>query len=126
MTITAKFFLLLGSINAMLAVMLGAFAAHGLKKSLPADLLAIFQTAVQYHFYHALGLLIIGLVAAQIPGSIWLKYSGWLMFSGILLFSGSLYLLSVSGIRWLGIITPFGGVCFIASWLLLAWSIYKA
>jgi len=109
----------------MLAVMLGAFAAHGLKRTLPVELLGVFQTAVQYHFYHALGLLAVGLIATQLTGSGWIKLSGWLMFAGIVLFSGSLYLLAISGMRWLGMITPVGGVCFILAWASLAVSIIK-
>ena len=109
----------------MLAVILGAFAAHGLKKSLSADLLTVFYTAVQYHFYHALGLLAVGLIATQVPASGWIKLSAWLMFTGIVLFSGSLYLLAVSGIRWLGMITPVGGVCFILAWMSVAVAILK-
>jgi uncharacterized membrane protein YgdD (TMEM256/DUF423 family) len=123
---TAKTFLLLGSVSALLAVLLGAFGAHALKNKLSADMLAIFQTGVQYHFYHALGLLAVGLVAKQIPESAALKYAGWLMFIGIVIFSGSLYLLSLTGTRWLGAITPIGGVAFIAAWTLLAFAIYKS
>ncbi|MGB8337774.1 MAG: DUF423 domain-containing protein [Burkholderiales bacterium] len=122
---TAKFFLLLGSVSALLAVVIGAFGAHALKNELSADMLAIFQTGVQYHFYHALGLLAVGLVATQIPESTSLKYSGWLMFVGIVIFSGSLYLLSITETRWLGAITPIGGVAFIAAWLLLTIAIYR-
>ncbi len=122
----AKLFLVLGSVNAMLAVMLGAFGAHGLKKMLTPDLLAVFVTGVQYHFYHALGLLAVGLIAIHLPGSIQLKLSGWLMVAGIIVFSGSLYLLALTGIRWLGAITPIGGVCFILAWAMLALAVYKA
>ncbi|MEY4730962.1 MAG: hypothetical protein RL020_2120 [Pseudomonadota bacterium] len=123
---TTKLFLLLGSLSALLAVVLGAFGAHALKNKLSADMLAIFQTGVQYHFYHALGLLAVGLVATHIPESAALKYAGWLMFAGIVIFSGSLYLLSLSGARWLGAITPIGGVAFIAAWALLAFAVYKS
>lgn len=120
-----KLFLSLGSINALLAVMLGAFGAHGLKSRLSSEMIEIFQTGVQYHFYHALGLLAVGLLAYHFPQSAWLRWSGWLMFSGIILFSGSLYLLSVTGIRWLGAITPIGGMAFIAAWILLTILILK-
>lgn len=115
-----KLFLLFGSIAMALAVTLGAFGAHGLKSKLTQDMLDIFETGVQYHFYHAIGLLIIGAVANYMPESPLLKWSGWLMVSGLLIFSGSLYVLSMSGLRWLGAITPIGGLCFIASWILLA------
>lgn len=121
----SKLFMLLGSLNAMLAVMLGAFAAHGLKKSLTADLVAVFSTGVQYHFYHALGLLAVGFIATVTPPSAWLKLSGWLMLAGIVLFSGSLYLLALTDIRWLGAITPFGGICYIAAWAALAVALFR-
>jgi len=126
MNTVSSLFLLLGSINAMLAVMLGAFGAHGLKKMLTTEMLAVFATGVQYHFYHALGLIAVGLIAATIPVSLQLKLSGWFMFAGIVVFSGSLYLLAVTGVRWLGAITPIGGVCFILAWAILAVAVYKA
>ena len=126
MSPTAKFFLILGSINAALVVLLGAFGAHGLKERLTAEMLAVYQTGVHYHLFHALGLLAVGLVATQIPASAYLKWSGWLMLAGIVLFSGSLYVLSVSGLRWLGMVTPFGGLAFILSWTLFVIAVLKA
>ena len=93
---TAKLFLILGGINAALVVLLGAFGAHALKARLTAEMLAVYQTGVHYHLFHALGLLVVGLVATQIADSTYLKWSGWLMLTGIILFSGSLYVLSVS------------------------------
>ena len=126
MTGIAKLFLVLGAGNAAVAVALGAFAAHGLKARLAPELLQVFQTGVQYHFYHAMGLLVVGLVAAHIPDSALLKWSGWLMLGGIALFSVSLYALSLTGLRALGAITPLGGAAFIAAWLLLAAAILRA
>lgn len=123
---TAKIFLILGSLNAMLAVLLGAFGAHALKTRLGADLLVVYHTGVQYHFYHALGLIAVGLIILQMPPSTWFKFSGWLMFAGIVVFSGSLYLLSMTQIRWLGAITPLGGSAFIIAWLLLLVGIIKS
>lgn len=120
-----KLFASLGSINALLSVMLGAFAAHGLKSKLTPEMLEIFQTGVQYHFYHALGLLAVALIALHFPDSSWVKWSGWLMVAGILIFSGSLYLLSATGVKWLGAITPIGGTAFIAAWVLLTIGILK-
>jgi uncharacterized membrane protein YgdD (TMEM256/DUF423 family) len=114
-----KALMILGAANAFLAVGLGAFGAHGLKPKLSTEMLAVFQTAVQYHFYHALGLLLIGIVATLWPGSGLLKVAGWAMLGGIILFSGSLYILSISGIRWLGAVTPFGGLAFLAAWAML-------
>jgi uncharacterized membrane protein YgdD (TMEM256/DUF423 family) len=122
----AKLFLILGGINAALVVMLGAFGAHGLKAKISAEMLTVYQTAVHYHLFHALGLLAVGLVASQIVDSVWLKWSGWLMLLGIILFSGSLYVLSVSGLRWLGMVTPFGGVAFIAAWIVFVIAIAKS
>ena len=122
----AKLFLLLGGINAALVVILGAFGAHALKARLSEEMLAVYQTGVHYHLFHALGLLIIGLVATQIPAATYLKWSGWLMLAGIVLFSGSLYILSISGLRWLGAVTPFGGVAFIAAWILFVIAVSKA
>ncbi len=115
-----KLFLTIGSIAMALAVTLGAFGAHGLKNMLTDEMLDIFETGVRYHFYHAIGLLLISFVVQFMPDSPLLQWSGWLMVGGILIFSGSLYLLSILEIRWLGAITPIGGLCFIISWILLA------
>jgi len=117
---TPKLFLVLGALAAMLAVVLGAFGAHALRARLAPDLLAIYQTGFQYHFWHALGLLVIGVVAIHLPASSTLRWAGWVMLAGIVLFSGSLYVLALTGVRWLGAITPFGGAAFILSWVLLA------
>jgi uncharacterized membrane protein YgdD (TMEM256/DUF423 family) len=111
-----------GAAIAMLGVMLGAFGAHALKATLPGDMLAVYQTGVQYQLIHGLGIILIALIADRQPGWKRLQPAGWLMVAGVVLFSGSLYLLAVSGVRLLGAITPFGGVCFIAAWLLLALS----
>jgi len=125
MNSTTKLFLLLGSLNAASVVILGAFGAHALKTRLSEQMLAVYQTGIQYHFYHAIGLLILGLIAFHLPASAWLKWSGWLMFSGIILFSGSLYMLALTNIRWLGAITPIGGTAFILAWLCLALAVFK-
>jgi len=116
---TARIFIALGSLNAALAVSLGAFAAHGLKSKLAESSLAIYQTAVHYHVYHALGLILVGIIIIQHAPSGLFRWSGWLMLTGIILFSGSLYLLGTTNIRWLGAITPFGGMAFIFAWLFL-------
>jgi len=121
----AKLFLVLGSINALLVVLIGAFGTHGLKARLTVENMTVFQTAVQYHFYHAVGLILLGLIAWHIPASPYLRWSGWLMLAGIILFSGSLYALSITNIRWLGMITPLGGTAFIIAWLLLTIGIIK-
>ena len=113
-------FLFLGGMNGFLAVALGAFGAHGLKTRLSPEMLAVYQTAVQYHTTHALALLAVGIVTYWLPDSPYLKGAGWLFLSGIILFSGSLYVLSITGDRWLGTIAPAGGSCFLIGWALLA------
>ncbi len=123
---TQKFFLVLGGVNALLAVILGAFGAHALKTRLPADMLAVYHTGVQYHCYHALGLILVGLAAAQMPPSAWLKWSGGLMIAGIVLFSGSLYLLSTTGLRALGAAAPLGGGAFILAWFAFIVAVLRA
>lgn len=125
MPTTAKLFLILGAVNAALVVMFGAFGAHALKTRLPAEMLAVYQTGVHYHLFHTLGLLVIGLLATQLPASGYLKWSGGLMLAGIVLFSGSLYLMSVAGWRALGMVTPFGGVAFMAAWVVFTVAILK-
>lgn len=109
-----------------LAVTLGAFGAHGLRGRFTPEMMEIFQTGVQYHLIHALGLLAVGLLAIHFPESAYLKWSGWLMLAGIVLFSGSLYILSMSGIRWLGAVTPVGGLSFIAAWILMVFAAIKS
>jgi len=115
----ANLFIAIAAVNGFVAVACGAFAAHGLRARLPADLLAIFQTGVQYQMYHALALLAVGLLSLHMGSSGLLRASGWLFLVGIVIFSGSLYILALSGVRWLGAITPIGGVAFLAGWLLL-------
>ncbi len=122
----SRVFLTLGAINAFLCVALGAFGAHGLKQRLSTDMLTVYQTGVQYHFYHALGLIAVGLILLQLPASRLLTWSGWLMLAGIVLFSVSLYVLSLTGIRGLGIITPFGGVAFLSAWAMLGYGAWTA
>ncbi|RKX42208.1 MAG: DUF423 domain-containing protein [Verrucomicrobia bacterium] len=122
---TAKLFLSLGSISGALAVMIGAFGAHGLKGKLTEEMLAIYKTGVEYHFYHTFALLAIGLVAMHYKSAL-LTASGWSMAAGILLFSGSLYGLSTTGVRTLGAITPIGGLLLIVGWVLLALAVIKA
>jgi uncharacterized membrane protein YgdD (TMEM256/DUF423 family) len=120
----ARIFLALGAVNAFLCVVLGAFGAHGLKQKLTPDMLAVYQTGVQYHFYHALGLLAVGLMLMHFPASKPIKWSGWLMLGGIVLFSLSLYTLSLTGIRGLGAITPLCGVSFLSGWAVLAYGVW--
>lgn len=120
-----KTFLLLGAINAFLCVALGAFGAHGLKQTLTVDMLAVYHTGVQYHFYHAIGLILIGIVLHQLTAAKFVKLSGWLMLIGIILFSVSLYVYSLTGLRILVMVTPFGGLAFLSAWALLAYGIWQ-
>ncbi|MGC8668013.1 MAG: DUF423 domain-containing protein [Chthonomonadales bacterium] len=108
-----------GSLGGMIGVMLGAFGAHALKGHLPPASLELWDTAVRYQMTHSVVLLFVGLMAARHPQSATLAWSARMMISGILLFSGSLYLLAAFGARWLGAVTPLGGICFILGWLLL-------
>jgi uncharacterized membrane protein YgdD (TMEM256/DUF423 family) len=120
-----RFLFAAGSVAALLGVALGAFGAHALRDRLAPDLLAIYETGVRYHFYHALALLAAAYAAGRWPdGSAAL--AGWLFAAGLVLFSGSLYVLAVTGVRWLGAITPLGGVAFIAGWAVLAWTALRA
>ena len=116
--------LLAGAVFMALAVLLGAFGAHALKKILSPEMLTIYHTGVEYQFYHALGLLIIGVIGFQIKSKL-IGWAGILLTAGIILFSGSLYLLAFSGIIGLGAITPIGGISFVAGWIILAIGIVK-
>lgn len=120
-----KLFIILGSLNALLAVTLGAFGAHGLKSRVTADMLAVWQTGVHYQMFHALGLILIGILLQLHPQLSTLRLSGYFLLGGITLFSGSLYLMVLSDVRTLGAITPIGGVAFIIGWLILAISIWR-
>ncbi|CCE25531.1 DUF423 domain-containing protein [Methylotuvimicrobium alcaliphilum] len=113
-------FLVVGALCAGIGVGLGAFGAHGLKAVLSPDMLEVYKTGVTYQMWHALGLCAIGLLHRQNPRQALLSWSAWLMFAGIVLFSGSLYLLTLLDQKWLGMITPFGGLAFIAGWVTLA------
>ena len=117
--------LFLAALSALTGVALGAFGAHGLKTILSPEMLAVYKTGVTYQMWHALGL---GLIARYLevkPESRLLSWAGWLMFTGIVLFSGSLYCLTLLNQKWLGMITPIGGIAFLSAWLLLAIYAYK-
>lgn len=113
---------LLGSSLALLAVAAGAFGAHALRARLPADLLAVWETAARYQIYHALALLLAARMAGVRPAEGGWRAAGWLWVAGTALFSGSLYLLALTGVRWLGAVTPLGGLCFLAGWAAFAWA----
>jgi len=114
-----------GAALAGLAVILGAFGAHGLKARVDPGLLVVFETGVRYHMYHALALLAVGLAAGR-WASAWIGAAGWLFLAGIAVFSGSLYLMTLTGVRWLGAVTPIGGVALILGWVALAIGVLRA
>ncbi len=120
-----KTFLLLGAINTLICIALGAFGAHGLKNIMTDDMLTTFHTGLQYHLYHALGLMIIGLLLIHFTKSRLIELSGWLMLLGIILFSVNVYLLSLTEIRAFAVITPFGGFSFITAWVILVIALWK-
>lgn len=125
--------LVIAGISGALCVALGAMGAHALKEKIPAENLVIFETAVKYHFYHTLALILVAMLSDKIQ-SVFLKYSSFLFMAGILLFSFSLYFLAlrpVMGInneemKWIGAITPFGGLSFILAWLMLSFSAIRS
>ncbi|MFU8763615.1 MAG: DUF423 domain-containing protein [Haliea sp.] len=121
----AQFLIASAAISGAIAVAFGAFGAHALKGRLDAYALGVYETAVQYHFYHSLALLAVGILALNYPHVNLLRSSGWLFLLGLVVFSGSLYLLSFTGLRWLGAITPLGGLAFIAGWACLAAASWK-
>lgn len=126
-----KNFIVIAALLAAVAVVLGAFGAHGLKAKLTPDQLQVFETGVKYQFYHAMGLFLLGLLLQQYNNTL-LVYAGFAFMVGILLFSGSLYLLAnktllgIEGWRWLGPVTPLGGLSFIVGWLLLAAGLWRS
>ncbi len=122
---TDRLLVIFAALTLMVGVGTGAFGAHALKRILSPDMLAIWQTAVQYQMVHGLGMLLIALLATRY-GSPLLHYAGMVMFAGVVVFSGSLYLLAFTGIRWLGAITPFGGLAFIAAWAMVALAAWRS
>ncbi|MDZ8118253.1 DUF423 domain-containing protein [Pontiella agarivorans] len=125
MNTIAKLFLSLGALSGAISVILGAFGAHGLQDRLSEKMMKVWQTGVEYQFYHTFALLIVGLLALKFQSGL-LSSSGWSFLVGMLIFSGSLYALSLSGITKLGAITPIGGLFFIAGWVLLTAAVLKA
>ena len=121
----ARQILISGALVALLGVVVGAFGAHGLRPLLSEPMLNVFETGVRYHLFHSMAMLGTGLSLAYAPIR-YFQIAAWAFFLGIVLFSGSLYVLSISGLRALGIITPLGGLCFIVGWGLLAWGYWKS
>ncbi len=120
-----KQFLISGSLFMALAVGFGAFGAHIVQDMLTPDRFEVFKTAVEYHFYHAIGLLILGLIGQSMEPSKWITWSGYSMIAGILIFSGSLYILTLTDTSWLGAVTPLGGFALILGWCFLILAILK-
>lgn len=120
-----RLFIIIAAANMLVAIGAGAFGAHGLKRILSAEMLTVWQTAVTYQIAHALGLFIVVLLSYKFASPL-LSWSAYLMFAGIILFSGSLYILSLTGVRPLGAITPIGGALFLVSWLLVIIAAIKA
>ena len=116
-----RVFFSLGAVLAGLAVAAGAFAAHGLRARIAPEMLVVFETGARYQMYHSVALLAVAFASARWPDGL-MALAGWMFVAGIIVFSGSLYLLAVTGVRWLGAITPLGGVAFLVGWALLAWS----
>ena len=121
----SRLFFAFGSGFALIAVVTGAFAAHALKSRLSPEMFQIFEVAVRYQMYHALGLIAVAWASTQWSGQL-VTASGWLFVVGIVIFSGSLYILSLTGIRWLGAITPIGGAAFIIGWGCLLWAAIRS
>ncbi len=121
----AKFALMAGSLSGLFAVVFGAFGAHALKARLSAESLAAFQTGVQYQMFHALALVLTGVLLLQFRDVASLDWAARLFLAGIVLFSGSIYLLTLTDMRWPGPVTPLGGLCFIAGWAMLANAAYR-
>lgn len=122
---SARLFIVLGAVSACLAVAFGAFGAHALRQRLAPEMLAVWHTAVEYHLFHSLGLLVIGLLSVHLARSRLLAWSGWMMAVGVGIFSGTLYALALSGERMLGMLTPVGGLLMLTSWLLLAFAVVR-
>ena len=120
----ARRFMMIGALLVALATIVGAFGAHALKTRLPVDRYEVLQTAVHYQFFHALGLLAIGLILERRPTRA-LLIAGWLIVAGVALFSGSLYAIIAGAPTTVGVLTPIGGVCLISAWLLAAWSLFR-
>ena len=114
-----------GAVLCGLGVLLGAFGAHGLRGRVTPEMLAVYETGERCPLVHGLALLAVAWATTRWPNT-WISASGWLFVAGIVVFSGSLYLLSITGVRWLGAITPIGGLCFVAGWLILALSAMRA
>ena len=118
-----RIFFAIGCLSGFLGVGLGAFGAHALKTRLDTEMLAVFEVGVRYQMYHALAILAVAAAMTRLDGPL-IKSAGWLFSAGIVLFSGSLYLLALTGVTIIGVMTPIGGLAFLAGWALVAWSTF--
>jgi uncharacterized membrane protein YgdD (TMEM256/DUF423 family) len=119
-----RFFFISGAIAAFIGVALGAFGAHSLRTKLSPEMLNIFEVGVRYQMYHALGLMAVAWAITRWPEAN-INAAGWAFIVGIIVFSGSLYLLTLTDVRWLGAITPIGGLAFLVGWAILVWSVAR-
>jgi len=117
--------IIIGSALAALAVAIGAFGAHGLKSRVSADDLIIFETGVRYHMYHSLALILLGLIGVNFQSNV-VQLPAILFLVGIIIFSGTLYLIPLTGLRWLGAITPIGGTALILGWIMLIFNLIRS
>jgi uncharacterized membrane protein YgdD (TMEM256/DUF423 family) len=120
-----RVFFVIGALSAFIGVAAGAFGAHGLKGQMSTEMLSVYEVGVRYQMYHAFALFIVAWALTKWPSPL-VTTGGWLFVIGTILFSGSLYLMSVTGVRWLGAITPLGGLAFLAGWVCIAWGAWKA
>ena len=119
-----RVFFVLGALSALIGVAAGALGAHALKSRMSVEMLAVFEVGVRYQMYHAFALIAAAWAQARWPSRL-VTTGGWLFVAGTILFSGSLYLLSASSIRWLGVLTPFGGLAFMGGWVCIAWAAWR-
>jgi len=120
-----RLFFAAGAISAFCAVAAGAFGAHALKAKFSAEMFSIFEVGVRYQIYHAFGLFVVAWAFTKWPGAP-INTAGWLFIVGTIIFSGSLYALTLTGMRWLGAVTPLGGLAFLAGWVMLAWGVLRS
>lgn len=120
-----RLFFCIGAFSGFLGVLLGAFGAHLLKQRLDPEMLGVFEVGVRYQMYHAFALIVLAWVLPQWAGPAGMM-AGWFFIAGTVIFSGSLYLLSITGVRWLGAITPVGGLAFLVGWICLIWFAWRS
>lgn len=118
-------FMALGALVLFIATLLGAYGTHGVQGSVDEQAWNAYQVAVEYQFYHGIGVILVGILALHFPTSKWIKVSGWLLFSGVIVFSGSIYTLTLAGISGIGALAPIGGLSMMGGWLALAYGVLR-